>query len=197
MRPRESGPTNENQWVGPEAARPHPRRPAPRCHGVKAKTAPRATITPLVLPQTRSVAIHRRRRLLARLRWPGRRAGSDRRSRGITDSRHAVTPFRRRVLSLAGTKCDAPRRAPPSLACQQGIPSVQFSADTPIGYASVIVGQKRRITPRLTHDQAELRFQAQFCSRTGEMSGAPLALPGLWPLLTHDLDLRPPHFDPW
>jgi hypothetical protein len=112
MRPRESGPTNENQWVGPEAARPLPRRPAPRCHGVKAKTAPRATITPLVLPQTRSVAIHRRRRLLARLRWPGRRAGSYRRSRGITDSRNAVTPSRRRVLSLAGTKRDAPRRAP-------------------------------------------------------------------------------------
>jgi hypothetical protein len=29
------------------------------------------------------------------------------------------------------------------------------------------------------------------------MSGAPLALPGLWPLLTHDLDLRPPQVDPW
>jgi hypothetical protein len=64
----------------------------------------------------------------------------------------------------------------------KGIPSVQFSAGpaeyTPIGYASVIVGQKRRITPRLTHDQAGPRFQAQFCSRTGEMSAAPLALPG-------------------
>jgi hypothetical protein len=53
----------------------------------------------------------------------------------------------------------------------------------------VIVGQKRRITPRLTHGQAEPRFQALFCTRTGEMSGAPLALPGLWPLLTHDLIL--------
>jgi hypothetical protein len=29
------------------------------------------------------------------------------------------------------------------------------------------------------------------------MSAAPLALPGLWPLLTHGLDLRPPQFDPW
>ena len=28
-------------------------------------------------------------------------------------------------------------------------------AHTPIGYPSVIVGQKRRIAPRLTHDQAE------------------------------------------
>jgi hypothetical protein len=28
---------NENQLAAPEAARPHPRRPAPRCHGVKAK----------------------------------------------------------------------------------------------------------------------------------------------------------------
>jgi hypothetical protein len=36
---------------------------------------------------------------------------------------------------------------------QQEIPSVQFSTGTPVGYASVIVGQKRRITPRLTHDQ--------------------------------------------
>ena len=66
---------------------------------------------------------------------------------------------------------------------QQGIPSVQFSAVpsayTPIGYLSVIVCQKRRITPRLTHDQAEPRFQAQFCSRTGEMSGVPLAVVGL------------------
>jgi hypothetical protein len=70
-------------------------------------------------------------------------------------------------------------------------------AYTPVGYASVIVGQKRRITPRLTRDQAERRFQALFCSRTGEMSGAPLALPGLWPFLTHDLGLRPPRFDPW
>jgi hypothetical protein len=84
---------------------------------------------------------------------------------------------------------------------QQGIVSVQFSAGrakhTPIGYPSVIAGQKRRITPRLTHGQAEPRFEALFCSRTGEMSGTPLALPGLWPLLTHDLDLRPPRFDPW
>ena len=86
-------------------------------------------------------------------------------------------------------------------ACQREIPSVQFSAGpagyTPIGYPPIIVGQKRRITPRLTHDQAELRFQALFCIRTGEMSGAPLALPGLWPRLTHDLGLRPPQFDPW
>jgi hypothetical protein len=61
---------------------------------------------------------------------------------------------------------------------QQEILSVQFSADTPTGYPPVIVGQKRRITPRLTHDQAEPRVQALFCIRTGEMSGAPLALPG-------------------
>ena len=86
-------------------------------------------------------------------------------------------------------------------ALQQGISSVQFSAGpagyTSVGYASVIVGQKRRITPRLTHGQAEPRFRALFCTRTGEMSGAPLAAVGLWPLLTHDLDLGPPRFDPW
>jgi hypothetical protein len=70
-------------------------------------------------------------------------------------------------------------------------------AYTPIGYPPFTVGQKRRITPRLTHDQAELRFRAPFCTRTGEMSGAPLAPFGLWPLLTHDLDLRSPQFDPW
>ena len=43
---------------------------------------------------------------------------------------------------------------------------------TPIGYAEVIVGQKRRIAPRLTHDHAEPRFQAVFRTRTGEMSPA-------------------------
>jgi hypothetical protein len=49
---------------------------------------------------------------------------------------------------------------------QQAIPSVQLAARpaeyTPIGYASVIVGQKRRIAPRLTHGQAEPRFLALF-----------------------------------
>jgi len=40
------------------------------------------------------------------------------------------------------------------------------------------VGQKRRIAPRLTHDQAELRFQALFRTRTGEMFAAFIAPPG-------------------
>jgi hypothetical protein len=39
----------------------------------------------------------------------------------------------------------------------------------------VIVGQKRRIAPPLTHDHAEHRFQALFRARTGEMSAAQLA----------------------
>jgi hypothetical protein len=50
--------------------------------------------------------------------------------------------------------------------------------DTPIGYESVIVGQKRRNAPPMTHDQAEQRFQAQFRARTGEMSAPPLAPAG-------------------
>ena len=47
--------------------------------------------------------------------------------------------------------------------------------DTPTGYPPVIVGQKRRIAPRLTHDHAEHRFQAPFRTLTGEMSTPPLA----------------------
>ena len=58
---------------------------------------------------------------------------------------------------------------------------------TPVGYVPVIVGQKRRITPPLTHDDAAHRFQALFRTRTGEMSAAPIAPPRTWPLLTHNL----------
>jgi len=57
-------------------------------------------------------------------------------------------------------------------------PSAARARCTPIGYTLIIVGQKRRITPRLTHNQAGLRFQALFCTRTGEMSVAPRALVG-------------------
>jgi hypothetical protein len=46
---------------------------------------------------------------------------------------------------------------------------------TPIGYSPVIVGQKRRIAPPLTHAHAEPQFQALFRTRTGEMSAPPLA----------------------
>jgi hypothetical protein len=49
------------------------------------------------------------------------------------------------------------------------------SIHTPIGYESVIVGQKRRYSPQLTHDQAKPQFQALFRTRTGEMSAAPFA----------------------
>jgi hypothetical protein len=67
---------------------------------------------------------------------------------------------------------------------------------TPAGYASVIVGQKRRNAPRLTHDHAEPRFQALIRTRTGEMSAVTLAPAGASSLLTHSLDLRPPQFNP-
>jgi len=46
---------------------------------------------------------------------------------------------------------------------------------TPVGYPSVIVGQNWRNAPRLTHNHARPRFQAQFRTRTGEMSAPPLA----------------------
>jgi hypothetical protein len=39
---------------------------------------------------------------------------------------------------------------------------------------SVIVGQKWRNAPPMTHDHAEHRFQALFRTRTGEMSAPPL-----------------------
>ena len=42
----------------------------------------------------------------------------------------------------------------------------------------MIVGQKWRNAPRLTHDHAEHRFQAPFRTRTGEMSAASLAPAG-------------------
>jgi hypothetical protein len=38
---------------------------------------------------------------------------------------------------------------------------------TPTGYPSVIVGQKWRNAPRLTHNQVKPRFQALFRTRTG------------------------------
>ena len=56
--------------------------------------------------------------------------------------------------------------------------------DTPMGYPSEIVGQKRRNAPPMTHDHAERRFQAPFRARTGEMSAEPLAPAETWPLLT-------------
>jgi hypothetical protein len=42
----------------------------------------------------------------------------------------------------------------------------------------MIVGQKRRNAPPLTHDDAEHRFQALFRTPTGEMSAALFALAG-------------------
>ena len=57
---------------------------------------------------------------------------------------------------------------------------------TPIGYPSVIVGQKRRNAPRMTHNHAWLRIQALFRTRTGEMSAALLASARTRPLLTHN-----------
>jgi len=42
----------------------------------------------------------------------------------------------------------------------------------------MIVGQKRRNAPPMTHNQAEHRFQALFRTRTGEMSAASPALAG-------------------
>jgi hypothetical protein len=68
--------------------------------------------------------------------------------------------------------------------------------DTPVGYASVIVGQNWRNAPLLTHNQAKPQFQALFRTRTGEMSAAPLAPAGTWPLLTHNRGLWPPQFNP-
>jgi hypothetical protein len=78
----------------------------------------------------------------------------------------------RRLLTRHGVKAasayriEGPRSSP------------TLPMDTPIGYESVIVGQKRRNAPPMTHDQAEQRFQAQFRARTGEMSAPPLAPAG-------------------
>jgi hypothetical protein len=61
----------------------------------------------------------------------------------------------------------------------------------------LIVGQKRRIAPApMTHDHAEPRFQVLFRTRTGEMSAASPAPAAPWPLLTRNLGLRPPQFNP-
>jgi hypothetical protein len=49
---------------------------------------------------------------------------------------------------------------------------------TPIGYAAVIVGQKRRNAPPMTHGNAGPPFQPLFRTRTGEMSAPPLASVG-------------------
>jgi hypothetical protein len=69
-------------------------------------------------------------------------------------------------------------------------------AYTPAGYQPVSAGQKRRNAPPMTHAHAGPPAQVPFRTRTGEMPAAFPAPAGPGPLLTRNLDPRPPPSSP-